>query len=88
VAGAGTENWNVKREDGSYPPPPLDVTAHAWHHSPAQILLTINNGGSELGGWMPAFKNKLTENEKKALVSYIHSLWPAELQKKYDEKYN
>ena len=38
-------NWKVKGADGKYPAPPLNGTAHAWHHSPAQLLKTINEGG-------------------------------------------
>ena len=27
-------DWREKLADGSYPPPPLNGTAHTWHHSP------------------------------------------------------
>ena len=80
-------NWKVKGADGNYPAPPLNGTAHTWHHSPAQLLYTINKGGVEMGGQMPAFEERLTEEEKKALIDYMYSLWPKEIQEKYDERF-
>ena len=80
-------NWKVKGADGNYPAPPLNGTAHTWHHSPAQLLYTINKRGVEMGGQMPAFEKRLTEEEKKALIDYMYSLWPQEIQEKYDERF-
>ena len=65
-----TENWKKSLPDGSYPPPPLNGTAHTWHHSKEQLLRTINTGGVPLGGVMPAFNDKLTA------VSYTHLTLP------------
>ena len=73
--------------NGNYPPPPLNGTAHTWHHSPEQLLYTINKGGTEMGGQMPAFEKRLTEEEKKALIDYMYSLWPKEIQVKYDDRF-
>jgi len=88
VKGQGlTTDWKVKDSNGNYPPPPLNGTAHTWHHSPEQLLYTINKGGTEMGGQMPAFENQLTEEEKKALIDYMYSLWPKEIQVKYDDRF-
>ena len=81
------KDWKVKDENGNYPAPPLNGTAHTWHHSPEQLLYTINKGGVEMGGQMPAFEERLTEEEKKALIDYMYSLWPKEIQEKYDERF-
>ena len=81
------KDWKVKDENGNYPAPPLNGTAHTWHHSPEQLLYTINKGGVEMGGQMPAFEKRLTEEEKKALIEYMYSLWPKEIQEKYDERF-
>ncbi|MBC8494342.1 MAG: cytochrome c [Candidatus Thioglobus sp.] len=81
------ENWKQRQADGKFPAPPVNGTAHAWHHSPAALMNTINNGGIKLGGWMPGFKDQLSEDEKKAVLDYIHDLWPAELQEKYDSRF-
>ena len=81
------KDWKKTQENGKYPAPPINGTAHAWHHSQKALLTTINNGGVKLGGWMPAFKDQLNETEKQGLLDYIHSLWPSELQKKYDARF-
>ncbi len=82
-----SKDWKQKLPNGNFPAPPLNGTAHAWHHSPKVLLTTINNGGAVLGGWMPGFKDKLSEDEKQGLLDYIYSLWPAELQQKYDKRF-
>ena len=88
VKGQGlAADWKVKDANGNYPPPPLNGTAHTWHHSPEQLLYTINKGGTEMGGQMPAFEKRLTEEEKKALIDYMYSLWPKEIQVKYDNRF-
>ena len=81
------KDWKVKDENGNYPAPPLNGTAHTWHHSPEQLLYTINKGGVEMGGQMPTFEKRLTEEEKKALIEYMYSLWPKEIQEKYDDRF-
>ena len=87
-AGEGvTKDWKKKGTDGKYPAPPINGTAHAWHHSPKALLVTLNNGGIKLGGSMPAFKDKLSEAEKQSLLNYIYSLWPESIQKKYDSRF-
>ncbi|CAC9462273.1 hypothetical protein BSPLISOX_2417 [uncultured Gammaproteobacteria bacterium] len=82
-----TVDWKRTLPNGKYPAPPLNGTAHTWHHSPKLLLNTINNGGAKLGGWMPAFKDKLTDTEKQAILDYLHSLWPKVIQQKYDERF-
>lgn len=86
--GVGTPNWKEKLADGSYPPPPLDNSAHAWHHPYKHLMDMISNGGSSYGGRMPAFKDKLSLKEKEAVIAYIHSLWPDETYKHWQEKIN
>ena len=81
------EDWKVKDANGNYPPPPLNGTAHTWHHSPEQLLYTINKGGTEMGGQMPAFEKRLSKEEKQALIDYMYNLWPKEIQTRYDQKF-
>ena len=87
-AGQGlATDWRQRLPDGSFPPPPLNGTAHTWHHSPAVLLRTIDEGGVALGGKMPGFKHKLSGLEKQAILDYIYSLWPKELKQKYDQHF-
>ena len=75
----GTSNWQEKTADGNYPPPPLNGTAHAWHHPLAVLKKTIDEGGVPLGGKMPGFGNTLQEEEKLAVISYFQSFWSGEI---------
>lgn len=76
-------DWRQKLDDDSFPPPPLNGTAHAWHHPRAVLLQVINEGGAELGGKMPGFATVLDENEKLAAIAYIQSLWGDEIYSKW-----
>ena len=80
-------DWKQRLPNGKFPAPPLNGTAHAWHHSPQTLMRTINEGGVKLGGWMPGFANQLSEQEKQALIDYIYSLWPQSIQGRYDKRF-
>ncbi len=89
---AGTvKDWRQKLPNGKLPPPPLNGTAHTWHHSPQLLDKIIQLGAKTYGdtykGWMPSFKDKLSENDRRNILKYIHSLWPKQIQKDYDEFY-
>ncbi len=71
-----TNNWKQTDADGNYPPPPLNGSAHAWHHSIPQLVRSIKKGGLDLGGIMPAFENRYTDQEILALIAYFQSKWP------------
>lgn len=75
----GIVDWKTPEADGSYPPPPLNGTAHAWHHSLPVLLKTINDGGVAIGGKMPPFKDRLTTQEKIATIAYFQSFWIDEI---------
>ena len=81
-----TADWKKKLADGSYPPPPLNGTAHAWHHPLPQLLRTIEQGGVPLGGVMPGFADKLNDNEKLAVIAYFQSYWPDEIYQHWLER--
>lgn len=69
-------DWKQTLADGSYPAPPLNGTAHAWHHPLKILLRTTQNGGVPLGGKMPGFKDKLSQSEQLAAIAYFQSFWP------------
>lgn len=68
-------DWRVRDADGMFPPPPLDDSAHAWHHPTAALLQTIREGSPPGMGKMPAWQGKLSEAEMQDVVAYIKSLW-------------
>jgi mono/diheme cytochrome c family protein len=73
---AGTSAWRKPLEDGRYPPPPLNGTAHGWHHPLKALRRQINQGGAKYGGSMPAFGEALTDGQVDEAIAYIQSLWP------------
>ena len=70
-----TSKWRETLANGSYPPPPLNGTAHAWHHPLKALRRTIRSGGIPLGGTMPAFKNILNEEQTDAVIASFQSKW-------------
>jgi mono/diheme cytochrome c family protein len=68
-------DWRIRDADGRFPPPPLDDSAHAWHHPTAALLEVIREGSPGGEGNMPAWKGKLSEQEMQDVVAYIKSLW-------------
>lgn len=68
-----TANWRVPNSNGSYPPPPLNGSAHTWHHPFAMLKDTIANG-TQRG--MPAWRHKLDDKQIAATIAWIESHWP------------
>jgi len=75
---ASTSEWRKTDKDGNYPPPPLNGTAHAWHHPLPLLRLTLRDGGFEFGGKMPPFRDKLSAPEIDTVIAWFQSLWPDE----------
>lgn len=86
--GQATANWRQRNPDGTFPPPPLNGTAHTWHHSLSVLKQTIKNGGIPLGGSMPPFGNALSEAEIESVIAYFQSQWPDETYQVWEEKIN
>lgn len=72
-------DWRQTLSDGSFPPPPLNGTAHAWHHPRSVLLQVIDNGGSEFGGKMPGFANILDKDQKLAVIAFFQDFWNDEI---------
>lgn len=78
-SGEATPDWRKPNPDGKYPPPPLDSSAHAWHHSTEVLKKTILKGTPPEIGSMPAWEGKLTEQQVADVVVWIKSLWSDEI---------
>ena len=83
----GTRDWKKTDADGNYPPPPLDGTAHAWHHSIPQLARSIKRGGAEFGGVMPGFAGQLDDQEVLAVIAYFQSKWPDDLYRRWHDRF-
>ncbi len=81
----GDSNWRKRRPDGSFPPPPLNGTGHAWHHSMDVLKATIRDGTARLGGTMPAWGDKLSETEIEAIIRWFQSKWPPDIYAQWQE---
>ena len=79
------EDWKTPDANGNYPPPPLNGTAHTWHHPTDILLRTIENGGVPLGGVMPAFGSALNEDEAREVIAYFQSLWTDDIYARWAE---
>ncbi|MCF6190471.1 MAG: cytochrome c [Cocleimonas sp.] len=81
-----TVDWKKPDAKGVFPPPPLNGSAHAWHHSKDLLMRTVNEGGVALGGAMPSFKDKLSEKEKEAVLAHVMSLWPDKIYNTWSKR--
>lgn len=75
----GNVDWRKTDAEGKYPAPPLNGTGHAWHHSNKVNANTIWNGTKHIGGNMPAWKDKLSEEEVIDVIAWFQSKWSDEV---------
>jgi thiol:disulfide interchange protein DsbC len=74
-----TPNWKQTDANGNYPPPPLNGTAHTWHHDLELLRRTIREGGAKFGGQMPGFEGHLSAAEIDSIIAFFQSKWPDEI---------
>jgi mono/diheme cytochrome c family protein len=77
--GESRPDWRKQGPDGKYPPPPLNGSAHTWHHSTDTLTKTIREGSPPEIGNMPGWGDKLTDEEIDDVIVWITSIWPAEV---------
>jgi mono/diheme cytochrome c family protein len=83
----GQRDWKSPLPSGRMPAPPHDASGHTWHH-PDGVLFRITREGPAAvvgGGYqsdMPGFGNVLTDEEIRAVLSFIKSTWP-ERERRY-----
>jgi len=75
--------WKKTLSDGSYPPPPLNGNAHAWHHPKSQLKRIISKGGAAYQGKMPLFDAVLSDKEEDAVISYFQNFWSDEIYQRW-----
>ena len=71
----GDENWRFRDESGHFPPPPLNGTAHAWHHPWEELHEIIRDGQNN----MPAWGGILSSEEIDDTIHWFQSLWSDEV---------
>ena len=85
----GQPNWRQRNEDGRLPAPPHDASGHTWHHPDAQLFDMMKHGIAAIAGGdyqtdMPIYEDVLSDDEVIAVLSYIKSTWPPEVQAQHD----
>ena len=80
---SGTKNWRSVDSDGHTVPPPLNGTAHTWHHSDELLHDIIKHGFNNLiknyQGKMLGFGDKLNDKEIDSILAYIKTYWPEDI---------
>lgn len=71
----GDANWRQRHPDGTFPPPPLNGSGHAWHHSHAWLHEVIHSGTVPQGR-MPAWGATLSDQQIDDIIAWLQSLWP------------
>ncbi len=72
---SGSTNWRQADANGKFPPPPLNGTAHAWHHPLSMLRRTVRSGGVAIGGSMPGFGDKLDAAQTDDVIAWVQSQW-------------
>lgn len=81
----GQPNWRTPLATGGLPAPPHDESGHTWHH-PDQVLFNYTKrGGQAMVGArfqsnMPAFGDTLSDDQIWAVLDFIKSRWPQDIQ--------
>lgn len=78
VNAEGTEHWKTP-VNGQLPPPPLNGSAHAWHHPIAVLDEVIALGGEPYGGVMPAWGAILNQQQRIAVIASFQNYWTDEI---------
>lgn len=85
----GQANWQDRGSDELLPAPPHDASGHTWHH-PDDVLFKLTKfgvtpfAGPNYRSAMPAFGDKLSDEDILATLSYIKSTWPSEIRRRQD----
>lgn len=75
----GSPTWKQPLADGSFPPPPHDSSGHTWHHPDELLLDIVKNGGDPVyNSKMPAFGDKLSDEEIISILEFFKSKWETE----------
>lgn len=80
----GQQKWQTRLANGKLPAPPHDASGHTWHHSD-RVLFDITKRGPAAypSGYptdMPAFGDRLSDEQIAAVLAYIKSSWPTEVR--------
>lgn len=81
----GEANWQEPLPDGGLRAPPHDATGHTWHHPDDMLFHYTRDGAAAFApadfvSNMPAFGDRLDDDEIRAALAFIISRWPQEIR--------
>ncbi|HJW81179.1 MAG TPA: cytochrome c [Acidiferrobacterales bacterium] len=78
----GHPDWQTPSDGSFAAAPPLNGTGNDWKRSRAELVATIKTGvrrKSDKVDIMPGWKGRLSERDIEDVLSWMQSLWPAEV---------
>ena len=77
----GQADWQTRLANGRLPAPPHDASGHTWHHGDEMLFNITRNGlkpyaSETYESDMPAFAGMLSDEEIRAVITFIKSTWP------------
>lgn len=87
----GQPDWTKRLSSGRMPAPPHDASGHTWHHASEQLFGIVKDGVEKYAppGYrsdMPAFGGTLSDVEIRAVLAYIRSTWPEDVQRRHEAR--
>lgn len=79
----GASNRQQPDLRGNLPPPPHDDSGHTWRHGDGELFEVVHDGWRDPFNktpdiTMPAFGETLSDEEIRAVITYLKSLWSEE----------
>lgn len=83
VRAEGEPNWETPNTRGELPAPPHDVEGHTWKHSDEMLYRMTSDGWRDPFNkterlTMPPFREVLSPQEIRDVITYLKILWTAE----------
>jgi mono/diheme cytochrome c family protein len=77
----GQRDWKSPLASGRMPAPPHDASGHTWHHPDGVLFRITKEGPAAVVGDgyqsdMPGFGNVMSDDEIRAVLTFIKSTWP------------
>ena len=87
----GQPDWTKRLPSGRMPAPPHDPSGHTWHHPSEQLFGIVKDGVEPYAppGYqsdMPGFDGTLSDGEIRAVLAYIRSTWPEDVQRRHQAR--
>ena len=81
--GEGQATWERPNAQGELPAPPHNAKGHTWKHSDAMLYRMVSEGWRDPFNktrhlTMPAFRDQLSPDEIRNVITYLKTLWTSE----------